>query len=339
MNPNSDIFTESEYDPWNNDSLLKNWVKLRFTVINCPAVIISQLQRSGGTLLTQLLDGHHQLYVHPSELHIGRPNKYYWPSLNLRLKTEDIFSELWEHTTLKHSLDGYSKTQSKVKSHRFLFSGGTQKEIFSLLLENRKNKNTRITQRDVLDDYMTSFFNSWYDYEDLDKSKRYWVSFVARALTYRQNINAFFYDYPNGKIIHILRDPQSWYASASKYMPNQYGDCNQSMRIWCDHAYMMEANNKDNENVLMILFEDLLKNPKEIMQLLCQFIGIEYCKEVMTPTFNKKHVLSNSSFVDTRGIISNLPLTRKLDLSEDELKTIHQEAMPVYAKIKQQISL
>ncbi len=44
--------------------------------IHQPLVLISQIQRSGGTLLNSLLDGHPQLHVHPWEIQVGHPDKY-----------------------------------------------------------------------------------------------------------------------------------------------------------------------------------------------------------------------------------------------------------------------
>ncbi|MCP4297315.1 MAG: hypothetical protein GY786_17065 [Proteobacteria bacterium] len=46
-------------------------------------VLISQIQPSGGTPLSQLADGHPELDAHPDELKIGYPNKYTWPKLNI----------------------------------------------------------------------------------------------------------------------------------------------------------------------------------------------------------------------------------------------------------------
>ena len=36
-----------------------------------PLVLISQIPRSGGTLLSQLFDGHPECHAHPGELEIG----------------------------------------------------------------------------------------------------------------------------------------------------------------------------------------------------------------------------------------------------------------------------
>ena len=43
--------------------------------IDQPLVLISQIQRSGGTLLNSLLDGHPQLHVHPWEIQVGHPTR------------------------------------------------------------------------------------------------------------------------------------------------------------------------------------------------------------------------------------------------------------------------
>ena len=53
--------------------------------IECPLILISQVQRSGGSLLSQLFDGHSMLHAHPYELKIGDRKKYFWPVINLSL--------------------------------------------------------------------------------------------------------------------------------------------------------------------------------------------------------------------------------------------------------------
>ena len=53
------------------------------TKVQAPLALISQIQRSGGSLLSQLFDGHPQIHAHPHELKIGYPKKYYWPKIDL----------------------------------------------------------------------------------------------------------------------------------------------------------------------------------------------------------------------------------------------------------------
>ena len=58
--------------------------------VTSPLALISQIQRSGGSLLSQLFDGHPEIHAHPHELKIGFPTKYTWPKLDLN---ENLFQK------------------------------------------------------------------------------------------------------------------------------------------------------------------------------------------------------------------------------------------------------
>ena len=77
--------------------------------IHQPLVLISQIQRSGGTLLNSLLDGHPQLHVHPWEIQVGHPDKYQWPRIDLDADVEawvQVLSEAWLSRVFRY---GYRK--------------------------------------------------------------------------------------------------------------------------------------------------------------------------------------------------------------------------------------
>src|SRR5215212_2021070 len=79
-----------------------------------PLVLISQIQRSGGTLLSQLLDAHPQLHAHPHELHIGYPrDKRDWPRLDLTRGPEEWFRALREAHVDRMLVGGYRKYARK----------------------------------------------------------------------------------------------------------------------------------------------------------------------------------------------------------------------------------
>ncbi len=96
-------------DPYDNDAIIRGQRAAFIVPIRQPLLLISQIQRSGGSLLCQLLDGHPQLHVHPSELHIGRPNKYFWPQLDINASAKALFDLLCEHPARTHATTGYSK--------------------------------------------------------------------------------------------------------------------------------------------------------------------------------------------------------------------------------------
>ena len=65
-----------------------------------PLVLVSQIQRSGGTLLSQLFDGHPECHAHPHELKIGSPRKFNWP-LDLT-RPERCFETLFEKRSVEY---------------------------------------------------------------------------------------------------------------------------------------------------------------------------------------------------------------------------------------------
>src|SRR4029079_18763958 len=73
-----------------------------------PLVLVSQIQRSGGTLLSQLFDGHPECHAHPSEIAIGHPRKWDWPTVDLG-RPETWFDTLYEPHVDLHMRDGYVK--------------------------------------------------------------------------------------------------------------------------------------------------------------------------------------------------------------------------------------
>ena len=73
-----------------------------------PLVLVSQIQRSGGTLLSQLFDAHPELHAHPHELHVGSPSKVNWPELDLAAGPDEWFRILFEHPTGRAFEEGYN---------------------------------------------------------------------------------------------------------------------------------------------------------------------------------------------------------------------------------------
>ena len=55
-------------------------------------MLITQLTRSGGSLLSQLLDGHTEYYSFPDELKLNSYSKFDWPFLN---NTKSVFRTMY----------------------------------------------------------------------------------------------------------------------------------------------------------------------------------------------------------------------------------------------------
>ena len=164
-----------------------------------PLVLISQIQRSGGTLVSQLFDGHPQCHAHPHELTIGYPKSRHWPPLDLAAP-DSWFDMLYEKYTQKHFRLGYRKPAQRPGSDQidvfpFLFLPRLQRVIFDRCITERPME----CRRDVLDSYFTSYFNAWLDNQSLyDRPKKAVTAFAPRMHTKRASLEGLFADYPDG---------------------------------------------------------------------------------------------------------------------------------------------
>jgi hypothetical protein len=107
---------------------IERFVLARPVAIRAPVALISQAHRSGGTLLSQLLDGHPAVAAHPHELKIGGiSGGEDWPLPDPSASAEKTFRMLFEpyHIGLPcRSRDGRT---SNVQSSRGVLSGSVMR--------------------------------------------------------------------------------------------------------------------------------------------------------------------------------------------------------------------
>jgi hypothetical protein len=314
--------------------------RMRFAVpVRQPLVLISQIQRSGGTLLSQLLDGHSQLHVHPSELHIGRPSKYYWPDLDLSRNSQLLFQQLMERPMLDFALRGYKKlggiTSDLDPGKRdlalpFIFSAKLQEKLFEALLATPP-----ASQRAALDAYVTSYFNAWLDYAGLyrrPEEVKYWVAFAARMVANSGAIESMFADYPDGRLIIPFREPQSWLASAQRHSP-EYADVGHAMKLWnAAHRSSLRLFKARPKQVRLVPFEELVGDTESCMRRLSAFLRIDFEPGLLTPSFNRMPILSNSSFEAVHGVDAR-SLDRAEELDADTRALVRARTDEVYQRL------
>jgi Sulfotransferase family len=267
-----------------------------------PLVLVSQVQRSGGTLLSQLFDGHPECHAHPHEIKIGYPRESNWPPIDLARRGE-WFELLFEKKALTHFQEGYQKRGAKLEGKTyheydvfpFLFLPRLQKAIFDAAAA------TAATERDVLDAYFTSYFNAWLDNHNLYTGlKRAVTGFTPRLGMDPANRDRFFAAYPDGALVVIVREPQSWYRSAVKYSPKRFPDVETAMPIWREST---EAG--FDERAVVVTYERLVEQPEEVMTRLAERIGITMSPILLEPTFNGRPIRANSAdAVQSYGILA-----------------------------------
>jgi Sulfotransferase family len=281
-----------------------------------PLVLISQIQRSGGTLLLQLLDGHPELHVDPYELKIGHPKKHNWPPLDLA-QPDRWFATLYFRGTIERIVptDRTRRPESGRSVFPYLFSPRLQKQVFDAAVGTPRR------ERDLLDAYFTSYFNAWLDNHNLYTGPKHGVAgFVPRLAIDAANVERYFAAYPDGTLISIVRDPRAWYASARKHMPEHYADVDGSLGLWNASADAALAAVRQYERVLVLTYEQLVSDPEGTMRRVAERIGIQWRPSLLRPTFNGRPVRANSSdpSVQGEGILPERAAAFSLDSATEE---------------------
>ena len=297
-----------------------------------PLVLISQIQRSGGTLLSRLLDMHPELHTHPHEIHIGYPHKSKWPVLDLNEPPSHWYAILYEQRATQHFLYGYYKF-GKAKGlepqrRPFIIPPTIQRRLFLHCVQLLEPQ----TVRGVLDCYMTSYFNAWLDNHNLYFTpKKYVTGFTARMAVYPKSIQGFFDAYPDGRLISVLREPKSWFASARIHKPRRWTCPMSASRDWLRSTEAILAYRRRYGNrVYLVSFESIIHHTEGIMRQLCNYLGINFEPCLLKPTFNGLSVRSNSSFPVTGLGIEREPAKRSTHLSPSDATLIDRETRKTY---------
>jgi len=298
--------------------------------VTTPLALISQIQRSGGTLLSQLFDGHPELHAHPHELKIGYPTKYTWPKIDLKDDPNRWLETLFEYSVLSHFKKGYKKEKKRDDAFLFLFLPSVQREIFLDYLGSLGS----LTLRDVFDAYMTSYFGAWLNNQNSYGQKRFITAFTARLAMTKDNMESFFDIYPDGRLISIIRDPKNWYPSAIRHKPRICRDIRDGVDLWQKSARAILRNKERyGDRVCILTFEDLITRTKPVMHYLAEFLEIKFEDILLEPTFNKYPIRANTSFEAEKNGIIKSTLERYKTLTQEELEFIQSRSREIYGQV------
>ncbi len=295
-----------------------------------PLLLISQLPRSGGSLLSQLCDSHQQLLVHPSEMRIGFPSKDAWPRFDPRDAPEHLFARLFQGQLAPLAARGYRKNgkgpqepgrlsfdyspsehyrafvqllnvppsdgplgRSSLTDLPFEPASGTQ----ALADANRERR----TRRAVLDCYFESLFAAWPSGRVADP--HYVVGFVPRTAAKKENVAEFFGDYPDGRLITIMRNPADWFVSLRAHVKKdgveRYSNLDKQMRLWNKMAGAALAYHRMyRRRFLLVSFRELVTDREGTMQRIAQWCGIKFDASLLRQTFTGRPIELNSNFLE-----------------------------------------
>jgi hypothetical protein len=301
-----------------------------------PLVLISQIQRSGGTLLSQLLDGHPEVHAHPGELSIGKPKKWDWPPLDLD-RPDTWFDVLFEPQVDLYLREGFLKEkpllgQLEPDVFPFLFSPRVQRAAFEQCVADWRPE----SERGVLDCYFTSYFNAWLDDQNLyNGPKRTVTAFTPRLAMGPDRLERYLAAYPDGTFVSIVRDPRAWYASASKHRAH-YEDVDEAIALWRQSTESaLDARTRHDDRVLLLTYEQLVRETERTMRAVAERIAISWSPILVTPTFNGRPTLANSTEpVERRGVLPERATAYRASLDDATVDAIERAAGDLYERVE-----
>ena len=315
------------------------------TPVSQPLMLCSQVQRSGGTLLTRLFDGHPSCFVHPSELHWARLGGTLWPHLVLSPApdADDLLAQLDEGWPKQFAMDGYHKysnwthrsSPGEMRRYPFIFDVALQRKILARQLAERGCR----SQREAMDLYLTSLFNAWLDYQNLYHVPKRWVTAFQPRLVMRSSmLDQYFTDYPDGLLVTIVREPGAWLASFMRHVDSE--DLDMVLDKWIGSAEAsVRAHEARPDQVVVVIFEELVERTEVVMRALCRRMDIAFTEVLLQPTYNSMPVLSDSSHALTTGIDPGVTNRHQSTLSAAQHDAVARKATARYAEIRKRFGV
>ena len=263
-------------------------------------LLISQTHRSGGTLFSQLLDGHSQIKVHPHELFIGKPNKWDWPTLNLHASPFDIFNELREDKISRLGATGLfikpgSNRLATQQQVRFNYSEEEHRKLFVDAFMNTSVH----SQRQAIQIYLSTFFEAWPE-NTCNSSSLYIACFLPHILTHKESFDRLLLDFPDVFMVNLIRNPMTWLASLGRHISLDFYDLDAvqyHLRRWeASVRKVLDLADIASVNSFVTSYEALVSDPPNQLKQFCSQAGLLYEQSMIYPTVGGVPVRPNSSF-------------------------------------------
>ena len=251
--------------------------------ITVPLTLISQLPFSGGYLLNRLFDGHSEIHALPHELTPATPERGLWPAIDLDHRPEDWFKILFKDLDIANIQERIKHGGKRNAIAPFMFLPLVQEQIFLKYLQSIES----IKQRDVFDAYMTSCFGAWLDYQNLNGNKKFTTACGPAMAMQQESMESFFDIYPDGRLISLVRKPETWFVCACAHEPQIYGNAKEAINRWKESVRVgVDTKKKFGDRVCLIRFEDLIGHTESVMHYLSELLKIPYEDILLTPTFD-----------------------------------------------------
>jgi hypothetical protein len=241
------------------------------------------------------------------------PLRYRWPIFEEGVSPKEAYYSMQDEE-LKCLLR--TPNRSKFKDCGLIMDEGDREKLFIKYCEGK-----RLSRKTFIEALFYSTFEAWKNY-NLKENASWYVGYNPGMIADFDKVIA---DFPEIKIIHIIRNPYSSYAD---YLKRPYPEYPQTKYAWTwniiQHlAYTYERKYPNNFKTLRI--EDFLADKKGTLSPILSWAAIEWSDNLTFPSFNGKKLDSVYPWgtIVTPTVEENLNTAKRL--SPEQKKIISTE--------------
>jgi len=294
--------------------------------------MLSAMYENGGNTLQRHLDGHPQLFVYPFESQPGSflvsdyltslfPQKYRWPEFGLM----GTFDRDYEHI-IDEEFKVRVNTPHVSKFRDVTDLGCTnrdRKEIFLKLLKGKPR-----TRANLMEAFYRSTFLAWKTRKKTGKE----IAYVGYSPIIIVDAEKILSDFPDAKIIHIVRNPYSAYAE-TKRRPVPYAVTRYTETWNVVQLYALNFAGLFPENVFIVRYEDLVEDTAAFFTKLSKKLDIRYSVTMTYPSWNGKKLAHQYPWGTIEVPTAAAEKKTRAELTRDEHAYIQKQSRTVNAAL------
>lgn len=225
-------------------------------------ILIGGSGSTGSTLLATILNRHPEIAIGPELSLFNKPKLY------------QISYEIF-----RDNLDRYLTTGTSTRGWHLYWP--TMREIKHFGWDN--NSLLKLSKEC---NSAREFSDGFFDHFLIIKKKKTWGE---KTPSNSYQFDSFLRLYPNARIIHIVRDARDVVSSLKSRGMDSYS----ASMLWLYNT-AMGLRIKENDLYYQISYEDLVQDTENTLAYLCDFLSIDYLKDIIEPQSEKseKNILS-----------------------------------------------
>jgi hypothetical protein len=253
-------------------------------------VMISAGFEHGGNVTHRHFDGHPEMLVYPFESQLGSRNfndflasvervQYRYPEFPEGLAAKEAYEQIIDEE-LKTFLR--KKEGSKFKNANLVLDEKRRIACFESRLAGKKE----VRRKDIIEAFFRATFDAWENYYAKPNDDMIYVGYSPAIGI---DADRMVRDFPNIKIIHIIRNPFSAYRDTKRRPFPQ--PLNRYLITWnIYHSTVEMYAHTFPDNVKVFRYEDLVENKERFMTSICHFIGVPFSTAMLYPSWNGEEI-------------------------------------------------